>query len=194
MELARAGPLAFTAGAGGKVTSWDLASGETRSLRAFSEANFVTALRAAPDDRLYAATSEGELALLAGDLSSRAEVRAGLRSGVRALAVTHDPGKLVAATESNQLHVLDVEGEKLLSQRFLEGHSDLITDVLAFPDAPVFLSAALDKTVKQWDLRSGYVGNFAVTDDRCIWALEFLQHSQQVVLGADSGELLFYAR
>lgn len=191
VEFSQSKPVFYTGGQNGALKAYSFESGEEKySAKAFSEGHFIMALKAGIEDNLYVGSSLGSLSMLSEDLKEQKAVNLGLTCGIRTLSVGFDPSKLIIGCDDFRIYIADLEKEKLLSQRAFEGHNDLITDVYAFYDRPQFVSASLDKTVKHWDAREGFVGNLYVKDDKCIWAVTYLEKEKDLVLGADSGELI----
>ena len=48
----------------------------------------------------------------------------------------------------------------------------------------------MDKTVKLWDMRSGFVENVTALEDTLPWALKYVEGSKDLIIGCDSGEIV----
>lgn len=126
---------------GGQVRSWNFSTGETETLRVFSESNYITDVVMGINDHLFAGSSEGQLAIVSGDFKRRAEINAGIKSGIRSVAIGFDPSKLLVSTDGHKVHILDLEKESIIDEKSFEGHTDIITDLFAFDDKPEFITS-----------------------------------------------------
>lgn len=190
VEFSQTRPVIFTGGQNGQLKGYSYATGEqVLGLRVFAESHFVTALRMGIDDRLFVGTSGGSIARISGDFSEKQEIKGNFTKAIKALAFGPDPSKLLVGGDDCRVHLLDLEKEKVLSSRPFEGHSDFVTDVLAFPDRQLFVSSSTDCTAKLWDPRDGRARDLLPDRQRRVWSLAFFEREKILALGCDSGEI-----
>ena len=124
------------------MKGWNYLTGEmAHSLRVFPDSHFVTTVKMMINDALLAGSSEGSLARIDGEMRERIDVQAGLTRGIKKIEIGFDPSKALVATEDSRVHMLDLEKEKVISQKVFEGHADAITDIFAFYDRPQFITS-----------------------------------------------------
>jgi WD40 repeat protein len=78
----------------------------------------------------------------------------GHSSPVKGVAITHDGGRAISASEDKTLKIWDLTSGREL--RTLRGHSAAVNGVAVSADGKRVASGSQDKTVRIWDLESGH--------------------------------------
>ena len=179
VAMSACGNFALTAAEDGAVARYNVQSGALRAHAPAPAAHTAAVVALATDatnSRVVSASLDGSLCFLDFDTLAVCErvVPAPLESegnsgsGQWGLPVTHmayhrDTGLVAAVTDDGCIRVYDAaHADHRLARRF-DGHRDPVTAVLFTEDARWLLSAAVDGTVRVWDMAAGRLVDWFAT-------------------------------
>jgi WD40 repeat protein len=146
---------AFAGYEDGKVTSWDIESGEETQRYSSQEADMWT-IAISPDGAMLAAGfDDGNIILWNVDTGEVGITITGHTSPTTTLAFSPDNTQLLSGSNDNTVRLWDIATGTQLQQ--LSGHKDRIRRVIFAPDGKTAFSGSYDTTTIQWDLKTGQV-------------------------------------
>lgn len=163
VALSRCGNFGFVGSAAGRLDRYNMQSGGHRGAycRRYAPAasgqsihaadGAITGLAADACNR-YVVSVGLDAALRVWEFSGKRALRAEIPTGSPATLLAHHPGTGLAAVacEDRVIRMYDVEAGRLV--RRLRGHTDRVTDMQLSEDCRWLLSAAMDNTLRVWDV------------------------------------------
>lgn len=106
-------------------------------------------------------------------------------SEIVSLSVSPDGRYVASASNSNFIHVWDIETGRLIQT--LSGHSSVVTDVAFSPDGQVLASSSEDQTVKTWNWVEGRMHCTLSEQTGPIQSIAFTDGGDTLISGSDDG-------
>jgi WD40 repeat protein/serine/threonine protein kinase len=139
------------------IRLWDLASNDSGDLREIAifegQQGKIKSVDFSPDGTLLASASDDKSIFL-WDTRSRQKLRAFKGHGEAVNAVCFSPDGKVLASASQDLRLWDVQTGKRLAT--VTGHKHWLMSICFSPNGKILASASADKSVRLWDLASGF--------------------------------------
>ncbi|BDA44001.1 WD repeat-containing protein 82 [Coccomyxa sp. Obi] len=111
--------------------------------------------------------------------------------GVAHICFTHDPQSVIYASTKGTEHKIryqTMHDNKYI--RYFSGHSERVTGLCLSPKTDMFLSAAMDRQVRIWDLRANKSEGVLDAPSQCCVAFD--QQGLVMCVGSDRGVMRLY--
>ncbi len=107
------------------------------------------------EDKLYVATGDGELVVLALEgLSVLGRIQASNKSA-RTIALHPENREVAVGFSDHHIRIYDIDSGML--KKTLEGHTNSVFTLCYTPDRSILISSGRDARLKFWDVRAGYL-------------------------------------
>ena len=182
----------FTGGASGKISKYDLETGELRNELQIFQEDFMTDLIFTPFKNILMSSKNGKLAVISENFDNLQKVEIELQKNIRSLHCCNDINKVCIVSDDCKIYFFDLEKQVFLSDNIFEGHTNLITDLCFKEGENVFYTCSLDGSVKFWDEKSGFIDNVFLEEDDRPWSVCYLRENDDLVVGLEDGAFLVF--
>ena len=155
VEISACGNFGFVGSARGRVDKYNMQSGLHRGTFAEPHTGAVHGLASDLTNQLLVSGSfDGTVHLYEFD-SRKLRAKLTINSPVTMIQLQRDNGLLAVASDDLALRLFDTECPGTTLVRLFSGHTNRISDICFSSDGRWLLSAAMDSTVRVWDIPQG---------------------------------------
>lgn len=181
----------FTGGSSGTLYQYSLESGKEEKTDVFNK-SFIQSLAVTKGDNIVLGSTEGNVCIVNSKLDKKTEIAQKLNFGIPIIENCIEEEKCYVVSADGKIYFLDLEKQQFMEDKLFEGHLDIVTDLTVQQSQNRFFTCSLDKTIKIWDERSGYVDSIPLDDECHPWGITVLEKNQEIVIGTEEGDFFVY--